>query len=409
VGYDYDAIVIGGGPAGSFAARELARAGWRVLIVDRRMPGEGKCCGHCLSARALPILRNAGLLARVKSIAGGELESILLRTPPESQIRIDLGALDEERGLLVPRDAFDDVLRSAAEAEGAEMMRCASATVWRGDSQGAVVEIRSQRDSDDITPRRLTTRLIIGADGLRSAVARSLGLPPAPVKRPGCATGFSFDCTLPQDPATNEHDALDSLFPRGAISMHVTSRGYFGVARSGARRLHVGALVRAREERSRPIGAGGSVREIIREFPRIAEVLEPALARPPLEHAHAIGPMPWRPRRTANRFAALVGDAAGYAEPFTGEGMTWALESALLLTHAAASTGSPAWNARTAAEYETAWRGAIAPRLRRCGAIGRILRSPAAMWALPSLLSIAPLLSRAMVRRITASPLELAS
>jgi flavin-dependent dehydrogenase len=94
------------------------------------------------------------------------------------------------------------------------------------------------------------------------------------------------------------------------------------------------------------------------------------------------GPMPCRPRRVAGHRVVLVGDAAGYIEPFTGEGMSWALESAEILATVVADLSPGGWTAAAARRYRRAWAARVGRRQRGCTWLARILSRPAVSRAL---------------------------
>jgi len=409
VNHHYDAIVIGGGPAGSFAALGLAQAGRSVLIVERRSPGTGKTCGHCLNARALPLLRRAGLLARVQAIAEGETSRLILRSAGHGELAVPLGPSGgESRGLITPRHRLDEVLLQSAVSEGAELVRPATASVWRvRDGEGIEVECRSSERSKCDSVRRVTARMVIGADGLRSAVARALGFGGGRCRsRPQAqSAGLSFDVDDDDGSAhcRERRDALDMALPRDAIAMHVNSRGYVGIVRTAGRRLHIGALLRQRVRNgnvSRAPGPASQIDLFMESFPEMARIMSPLLREAGIMHLHAAGPMPWRPRRLSNGVAALAGDAAGYEEPFTGEGLSWALESADLIVRIAISQGDAVWNRHAARQYERAWRRSIGARVRTCRLLAAVLRSRAGRAALPTALAAVPFAACALAARI---------
>ena len=103
--------------------------------------------------------------------------------------------------------------------------------------------------------------------------------------------------------------------------------------------------------------------------------------------------------RSAVRFFS-IGDAAGFAEPFTGEGMAWALESADLLAQVCAAITPGAWNAATATHYEKLWRRRIARRQRICKALSFAIARPAAVTALARIATIARPLPQALSQRV---------
>jgi flavin-dependent dehydrogenase len=90
----------------------------------------------------------------------------------------------------------------------------------------------------------------------------------------------------------------------------------------------------------------------------------------------ATGPMPWRPSSVANAKVALVGDAAGYIEPFTGEGMGWALQSASLLLRTLSEQSAGCWTRDLADLYQRDWNRCIGARQRACRAVAMALARP---------------------------------
>jgi len=351
---DYDIVVIGGGPAGSFAARRLARAARRVLLVDRRpADGAAKACGHCLNGRVRPLLKREGLDHLVDGAAAGRTR--------RCRVHLQGGGFAEmafpgksSTCVTTPRAALDARLIDAAVEAGAEVARPARAALWRMNGNEAVVEVRSGRRI-----RRVATKLVLAADGLNSPTARAAGLG-GDERRPG-KIGFSF-----------EVDAAGVTQPADAIDMFIVRGGYLGVVRGDAGRLHVGGLFDRRRAESAPPPMAFAA-AVARSFPS----LEPMIGGlGDAVNLCVTGPMPWRPRAVVRARVALVGDAAGYAEPFTGEGMSWAIESADLLADAVARAGAATWTEDSAQCYARSWRRSIGGAQRRCRAIARLLEHP---------------------------------
>jgi flavin-dependent dehydrogenase len=347
-----DALVIGGGPAGSLAAIGLARLGWRTALVERGPVGRDKSCGHCLHPATEGILRSCGLWDATRALARGGGKGVRIH-------HWRLGTLHLPRaggGLVVPRRDFDQLLRDAARAAGAQVLQPASAAAPRDDDGRTLVAVRHG-------PRRLSLHagLVVGADGLGSAVARWL----APARPPGRGRcyGFSFDRERPSGAA-----------PHPGVDMFLAPRGYLGLAQEGTR-VHVGAMVRAGRGPRDPLGFTRAVAELFPQGP----LHELCLSRLEPEHVRdlaASGPMPFRPARVADRRGALVGDASGYAEPFTGEGITWALRSAAMLVEICAELEPGRWDEESARRYRLRHRRIIQRRQRLCAWLGRGLGRP---------------------------------
>lgn len=406
-----DAVVVGGGPAGATASLLLAQAGWRVALTERGEAGRDKCCGHCLSARALPLLEQLGLRSIVDAATVGETASLRIdvgrerglhaaSAPAPRSFTVPLARGAERGGRLVERRILDALLVDAAATAGATIYRSVAAKVvatapWRVELRGVGTAPR--------TPIVLVAPLLIGADGLGSGIARTLGWTPP---SPGRAFGFSANLGCA---------AMPSLGPR-EVAMHLLSSGYLGAARRRDGSIHIAALVRAGEAPRRPLDF---VAAMARAFPesfgshwrdewrdqsrdhRRADV-DPELASG-LRRAEpwlAAGPMSWRPSMVAAPGVALIGDAAGYVEPFTGEGMAWAFESAAALREAIGATPG-VFGAPEAARYAALWRTRVGAAQRRCAMVAALLKRPALLRCAAA---VAPALATRLTQRVHAAP-----
>src|SRR5262245_40780542 len=162
----FDAVVIGGGPAGSMAAMALAQAGWDTLLVERGPRGRPKACGDCLSPRGCGVLERQGLLEAVRRIAVGTTRDLRVHMARRDPLRVgeqSTGSPFRGRGLLVERASFDQLLVDAAQARGAAVIRPASARLLATGAGSATVEV-----ADGRRRLRVSCALVVGADGLRS-------------------------------------------------------------------------------------------------------------------------------------------------------------------------------------------------------------------------------------------------
>lgn len=376
-----DAIVIGGGPAGGASALHLARLGWRTALVERGPEGRDKACGHCLGARAGPLLARLGLLERVERVAHGRTRRVVVRAPGARSVEAPLARAESDAGWIVDRRSLDALILSACEETGVRVVRPGWARVSVFGEDQVTVEVRE-------AGRSWSARagLVVGADGLRSGVARAAGLFGRAVT--GRKFGFALDVRPADGGAIGEGTITLFLGPCG---------GYLGAVRRADGLVHLGGLVEA--------GARRGPEEFIEELARTHAGLR-RLVGERLRTAGevvACGPMACAPERVACAGVALVGDAAGYIEPFTGEGMAWALDASEALGEVCAGARPGAWGAREARAYAALWRARVGRRGVVCRALGAALERPFAMRLAARAASAGPAIVRALARRVTAA------
>jgi len=351
----WDVIVVGAGPAGAATATQLGRAGLRVLLVDREQFPRPKVCGCCLSPLALDELERLApvvgggrlLLASVELIAGGRAA------------RLPLPA-----GGVQSRQSLDPAIIRAAIAAGAAWLPATRVTAAEPQQTGVSLVAVTSGSSR----QRLVTDRLVLAGGLAEAVrvgSDGSSRPAARSRPPQNLIGLG--ATLPGD---------SSSLPAGRLAMAVGRRGYCGLVRLEDGRIDVAAAVAptAVASANSPAAAVAGLLADAGGKTAIIDLDAVAAARfqatPPLTHQTA-------PVDPASERIYRVGDATGYVEPFTGEGMGWALHAARLL---AASLSDPAGGLRppaaAAACYRRRHQAAFGPRHRRCRGVAVALRSP---------------------------------
>jgi geranylgeranyl reductase family protein len=302
-----DVVVVGGGPAGVASALILRQRGHDVLLLDRARFPRDKVCGESVSPGAWPILERLALADAVRRLEPQPIRGMTLVAPDAT--RFSGSYPDGGLGFAVRRERLDACLLDAARGRGVEVHEAARVVgIQRADGFSRLFF------EDEAGDRRATAaRLVVAADGRQGVIAESLGLrAPHPRLR-----RFALRCHF---------DGVDGLSERG--EMHVVPGAYCGIAPLGQRAANV-ALVLDEGEMA---AAGGDVAAFFaRALGRWPEIQERLSRARPLGPPRATGPLAVAARRVSAPGVLLVGDAAGFFDPFTGEGITLALRSAELM------------------------------------------------------------------------------
>lgn len=305
--------MVGGGPAGSSLAIRLARVGIPVRILDARAFPRSKPCGDCVSPGAVPLLREVGVLDRLTG-RGVRLHGWWIRSPGGVWFG---GRFGGPVGPAVPRATLDATLVDAARAAGAvleEGIRVYALLRRRG----RVVGVRARDPTGASVERR--ARWVVGADGLRSVVARRIG-EVARGRRRRLALVARVEAGAGRPGA--EEEVAGTRFGR----MLVSAGGCLGLAPIGAGRWNLSLVVPA----AAASGISGDPTGFFRRRATASGV--DARLLDPLENVDELevtGPFEMTPERRSAPGVLLVGDAAGYLDPFTGQGIYRALATARL-------------------------------------------------------------------------------
>jgi flavin-dependent dehydrogenase len=364
----FDVLIVGAGPAGSFAAERLARGGARVALFDGRPPGEPKACGGGVTSKALKAWPH--LLEAV----GRTIDELDMYSPSGKRLHLKL----DEPFAVYSRIAFDTFLRERARDAGARVF--AEKIAGRGfkrTTEGWIVNTQSGKE--------FSANWLVGADGANSPIAKKLAgpLPPAEMevafgyraplpddgnaatvvaflpKWVGYAWAFprpdhiSFGIATTQD--AFDHEALDKLLWDFMVSYYEVRPYRTPTSRGSERALSHNANSAMKLWKQSSNAEPSDAQRVRAELKKSAERY--AARIPGLE------PRTWDHRHACGELWALLGDAAGFADPVTGEGIYYALRSAELFAEAYLA-GSP-W------DYEQSWREDFGRELQRASQMRR--------------------------------------
>lgn len=299
-----DVIVIGAGPAGAVLARQVAQSGLSVLLVDAKRFPRDKVCGGCLNARAVSILSAVGLEHVLEEIGAAPIEHVDFISGPR-RLSVQL-----QGGRCFRRRDFDLALVHSAIAAGVEFQSGTVATLFPvGTSPDAHFrQVRLQSDGDSIN---VNARCVVIANGLnRRSLEEAADEFPTRISSRAWR-GFSVTT-----PVGSQHAVP------GALRMILTSSGYVGLASCVPDQMNIAAAMSLKLVR-RHKNPGLAATEILQSA---GIQLDCDLSQIDWQ---GTGPLTRRSLTAAHQRVFLIGDSAGYVEPLTGEGMTWAIQSAV--------------------------------------------------------------------------------
>jgi geranylgeranyl reductase family protein len=342
----YDLLIVGAGPAGSFAAELLARSGATVALFDGRPEGEPKACGGGVTAKALkawPQLLNA---------VGRTITELDLYSPSSKRLHLVL----DEPFAIYSRVAFDCYLRDRARDAGAHVIaeKVSARKIIKSESGW---RLKSDSGSE------WTGSFLVAADGANSGIAKKLA---GPLQPSDMEVAFGYRAPLPANDTAPTVVAFLPAWVGYAWAFPRPDHISFGIATTQDAFEHeplddllwhfmTGYYLQCE---GRKVKFWGDTRDRTHIEAHLRRVAERYAARIP-----GLSATTWDSRKVCGDDWALLGDAAGFADPVTGEGIYYALRSAELFAEAYVSA--------TPLSYEKSWREDFGAELRRAAQMRR--------------------------------------
>jgi digeranylgeranylglycerophospholipid reductase len=361
---DYDVVVVGGGPAGSETARRLSGKGLNVLMLEEhRVLGEPVQCAGLIAKNVFPLID----LDAYGDFHQQEIRGAHIVAPSGRRVLVEA---PEVHAHAVSRSRFDQVLSERAAAAGTEIVRGASYVDSRllrstsgvsseGNGHGAVsreLTVRFLDEEGRSTRTTITCRLLVGADGVGSEVARTTGFGQAPFVLSGLEI---------------ELGGLDIPDPQN-VHVHTGSHvapGYFAwIVPNGPHGARVGLCLDIHRAR------GKSAWDCYQEYLRLPDVAK--ITKGGEETRRIVGCIPLGLKRSlADDGVVLVGDAGGFAKPTSGGGIYMASWGARLMErHLAPALEAGRTDAAALSSYTKAVHRSIGRELRVGAALHEVFR-----------------------------------
>jgi geranylgeranyl reductase family protein len=313
-----DVVVVGAGPAGAASAILIAERGWSVLLLDKATFPRTKICGEYLSPEASRALDRLGVLKDVDAAGAQPIRGMRIVAPDGTRVDACYPVAGRWRGyrdhaLAIPRRVFDSILLDRARALPVDVRERHRVTGLRIEGD-RVVGVRGEDAAG--RPFEVACRLVVGADGRASVVARALDL-----VRPHRLKRLALIQYV---------EGVDDLGGMGEIYVDPPDYAILNPVTPGMVNLSlVVPLAHARPYKGRlEAFFAARLKQLRHLWPRVA-------AMRPQDRLLAMGPLAYRVADPRHGGVLLVGDAAGFYDPFTGEGLYTALRSAELLADTA--------------------------------------------------------------------------
>jgi len=323
-----EVAIVGGGPAGAALAIHLAERGISTTLIERSAAPAWRACGVFSSPVTGRHLAALGLPNDLMAHLARPIEALELETTRGARCRIEYR---HGHALGFDRPALDRALLDRAQAAGAELLMSTAVEavdLATGVGRPAALAIAPTGAGGEVARRTLRAQVVVGADGRSRTVARSGQV----ISKPRWLSRAGLTCHRTDPVAAPEGQPMAGRFVFG-------DGWYVGVAPVPGKRVNVGIVV---SDGALAEGPESVAARLIDEFPGPPE---PWMSAPRTDRLMVCGQLQQRVTRAAGEGWLLVGDAAGFVDPLTGDGLNHALVSAELASQAIERglRGEPDW------------------------------------------------------------------
>ena len=309
----FDVAIVGAGPAGSSTAGFLARRGYSVALIDKRLFPSEKLCGDFLNPANWPLFERLGITQELFSLEHERVEAFRISsfTGEEAVVPFPSHPGNFFFGLGLRRFYLDDLLVRRAEKEGAIVRQGYRVKDLKREGNGWSITLANHS-----TEERFGSAFLIGADGRNSWVAQRLDL-----ARPGDNHGEFVAFQLHLKGAKGI---------AGEVQIHLFPGGYAGLVGLGGGTANLCVSIKKQHVKNRSSFRSLLERHLYKN-PHLRDLLEKAELA---DNSRSAYPVYFSPRSSCGEGFLLVGDAARVTEPVTGEGVYFALKSGELAAKA---------------------------------------------------------------------------
>jgi menaquinone-9 beta-reductase len=304
----FDVIVIGGGPAGCAMALDLNRRGYDVALCDQAKFPRDKVCGEFISPGADPILQQLGVLGAIDALSPQRLKGVAISSYENAELEIDYPPSIETGvrpySLSVPRYQLDALLIEQVKSAGVKVFEQHKITDFILD-EGCVVGVKGWDENK--TAFYLKSKMVVDAGGRNAAALRKFNLKQEPKSHGKIAFAAHWQGVL---------------LPRAYCYMHVSRPGYTGISSVGDDTSNVVLVVdRSALGHEKP---EAFYHRVLMKNCRRREML---MKGERLEPVRSVESLAFKVKPVPCGGLVLVGDAMGFIDPFTGEGIYLSLRS----------------------------------------------------------------------------------